>query len=237
MGVSIRLTVSAIAVCVFAGILSFWSGKIVALPPPVQGKNNTVLFVVADHWGLNNVHYATISALLEHHPEVEIHLASFPSQGKELDKVSQFAQRRNPGAVAPVFHGLPGTSHKGLTDLYLGNSENAVNRRGPRALSSFNRNAQFFLSPWPLEEHLTLFKAIGAVINKTDPSVVALDVFFPPGLDAVRFNNRLSAVVSPNMASDNFVNWQPWGQMFWRYPVYVLLGGLPSQDLTARMLY
>ncbi|ORY71026.1 family 1 glycosyltransferase [Pseudomassariella vexata] len=67
------------------GILSTWLTAQTLTVPPIQqtqGKKGTVLFFINEEYGLTNVHLDTAQALLEHHPSVTIHVASFPEATK-----------------------------------------------------------------------------------------------------------------------------------------------------------
>lgn len=214
-----RLVVAGVVVGLLAAFLSLRSGNAVVLPPAVRGKNNTVLFVVTGMYGLSNVHYATASALLEHHPEVAVHFASFPMAEKEVNLTSHFALRRNPAAAPVVFHSLPGPDYEETLDRQGTTMEGVIHPPGFSGVKKLIKDLQLYVSPWVLEDHVALVDAIEAIIEAIDPSVVALDSLFSAGIDAARKGNRLTAVVSPNMASDTFADRQPWGQMFWRYPV------------------
>jgi hypothetical protein len=219
-----RVRTAALVVGLLAALISFLRSRSAsALPPPVQGKNNTVLFLVTDAPGLSNVHHATASALLEHHPGMEVHFASFPSVAKEVNLTSHFVRLRNPEAAPIVFHSLPGFSYYETFDNMGLTIDGVVTPPGVSGAVKLVKDIQKFMSPWALEEHFNLVLAIEAVINKTNPSVVALDSLFAPAIDAARKGNRLTAVISPNMASDTFADRQPWGQIFWRYPAYVIL--------------
>lgn len=220
MATRTRLLMTAVAVGLLAAFLSLRSSNVVEPAPVVRGKNNTVLFLVAEHPGFSNVHHATASALLERHPEVAVHFASFPRVEKEANLTSHFARRRNPEAAPVIFHTLPGPSYTEAIENTGMDMEEAVLPRGLDGLLKMLSQMQLYLSPWTAEDHLKLVDASEAIIQEVDPAIVVLDSMFCAGIDAARKSNRLTAVVSPNMASDTFVDRQPWGQMFWRYPVY-----------------
>ncbi|KAK5627440.1 hypothetical protein RRF57_003155 [Xylaria bambusicola] len=102
----------SVTIAVLALLVSQWT------PPSAprlenirQGRNNTVLFLSCNEHGLSNVHVATAYALLERHPEVEVHYASFPPMGRKLGRVSDRARQINPSARSIVYHELPEDCH------------------------------------------------------------------------------------------------------------------------------
>ncbi|KAI8226615.1 Glycosyltransferase sdnJ [Colletotrichum sp. SAR 10_86] len=56
-------------------------------PASVKGKPDTILFAVNTEYGLSNVHLATIFSLLKNHPNLKIHIASFPSFASKVDRI------------------------------------------------------------------------------------------------------------------------------------------------------
>jgi hypothetical protein len=188
------------------------------LPAPVQGKNNTVLFVVTGEHGLTNVHYAAASSLLEHHPHVSVHFSSFDKAAPKLSRISDFALRRSPAAKPIVFHGLPSPGYGDTLSSTGLTPDSIITPPGAAGVDKLVQHMQMFLSPFEVDHHLAIVDAIGDTIARIDPAVVVLDSLFGAGIDAARKYNRLTAVVSPNMVSDVFADKQPWGQMFWRYP-------------------
>ncbi|KAB5576447.1 hypothetical protein GE09DRAFT_1024633 [Coniochaeta sp. 2T2.1] len=213
-----RYLLAAIAGLI-ALLFAYTKSRGAANPPPppaaVQGRNNTVLFLVDKHPGLTNVHYATASVLLEQHPEVAVHFATFSEKEKEADTVSRFARRRNPQARPIVFHGLSGRGFMETMDRPMPEYVHGRDARGMRYMFDMLPHV---LQPWRVEEHLALVGRMEEVIEEVDPAVVVLDCFFMVGIDAARKQNRLMSVVAPNQAVDSFVDRQPWGQMFWKYP-------------------
>lgn len=68
------------------------------------------------------------------------------------------------------------------------------------------------------------------IIDQVDPSLVLLDIFFRPGLDAARDRKRLHAFVVPNIPVDVFPLHQPFGKWLWKYPVYVPVYSIQSDS-------
>ncbi|KAK8050853.1 hypothetical protein PG993_002238 [Apiospora rasikravindrae] len=196
----------------------------------VSGINNTALFLTTGAHGLSNVHYATVQALLEHHPHIEIHFATAvdvtPSgdvvngrDAAKLARISSFARANSPTALDPVFHRLPGPSWEGA--LLENTDVGVVSLQLPpgyKGVASLSQQIQHSFAPWTSEEYLRIYRATRELIDKVDPAVVVLDTFFMPAIDAAREARRLHAFITPNTLVDNFVADQPWLGMLWKYP-------------------
>lgn len=209
------------------GVLIALQQRLKSTPEPrdyVRGRNNTVLYLVLEHPGLSNVHAATAQSLLQSHPEVEIHFASFPKLEKPLARVSSFAKTHQPQAKDINFHTINAPSYYDAVDEYphitpdedgkLG----AIAPPGMEGLVRIMGDMQIFLDPWKQEDHLEIYRQLIDIIDKVDPAVVALDTVFSPAIEATRARNRVHAFITPNMLIDNFPGEQPWGGMLWKYP-------------------
>ncbi|KAK8079384.1 hypothetical protein PG997_007202 [Apiospora hydei] len=221
----------AVALTAWAAILFQQAQQPESGDDTVPGMNNTALFLTTGAHGLSNVHYATVQALLEHHPHVEIHFATAVNDTTESDgvhgrdaaklaRISSFARANSPAAREPVFHRLPGPSWVGAlfknTDVGV---ESLQLPPGYRGIARLSEQLQHSLAPWTSEEYLRIYAAARALIDEVDPAVVVLDTFFMPAIDAARETRRLHAFVTPNTLIDNFVADQPWLGMLWKYPI------------------
>lgn len=193
---------------------------------PVQGRNNTVLFITSEPAGLSNALVATAAALVERHPEVQVHYASFPSLANTVARVSSLARHSRVSKASTdrsndiTFHPL--TSAPGFLEKNAGTKHSyweMIHPPGLQGIDTMIASIQRWIAPWPAEEHLALFEEIRLLIEKeVDPAVVVLDTLFPPGVDATRDANRLHAFISPNQLIDSFGVKQPWGAALWKYP-------------------
>lgn len=197
----------------------------------VTGINNTVLFLVTGAHGLSNVHFATVQALLERHPHVEVHFATATTDVDSTDgvhgrdeaklaRIASFARTVNPAAGDVAFHRLPGPSWVQAmfqnTDIGV---ETLSQPPGYQSVGRLSRQFQHILAPWMSEEYLRIYQAARALVEEVDPAVVVLDTLFMPGIDAAREARRLHAFVTPNTLVENFVADQPWLGMLWKYPI------------------
>jgi hypothetical protein len=219
-----RVTVVLVAA---VGILIALQQKLKSAPVPrdyVRGKNNTVLYIVSEHPGHSNVHAATAQSLLQTHPDIEIHFASFPKISNTLERVSQFAKRHEPRAKDIIFHQLNGTSFHEAFENYphLSFDEDgkigAISPPGTEGIKGLAKDIQVFVAPWHQEDHLAHFRQVSDLIERVDPAVICLDTMFAPAIEATRALNRLHAFITPNMLVDNFLAEQPRLGFLWKYP-------------------
>ncbi|KAI4864930.1 hypothetical protein F4820DRAFT_470071 [Hypoxylon rubiginosum] len=202
--------------------------------PPIIGRANVVLFLVNSEAGLSNVLVATAKSLLEEHPAVEIHFASFAPLAPQLERISSYIHTKDPSNPAQdvVFHQLPDLSWTRAIKLSGRTMSNMAHPPGLDGISQICKDIQFYVSPWSGEDHYVLYQRLIDIIDQVDPAIIVLDTVFRPGIDATRERNRLHASISPNTLIDNFVMEQPYGSMFWKYPL------IPENIyLTLRFIY
>ena len=186
--------------------------------PPIQGRNKTVIFLTnADH-GLSSVHVATASSLLENYPDIDVHYASFAGHGDKLALASSYARKKTPAARDIIFHELDGLTMVHALAKGGMTIDNMIHAPGAKGLDRFLDITETAISPWDVEDHLSLYKQMRSIIDDLDPAVVVLDWLLRPALDAVWDSNRLHAIVTPNALQGSFQAEQPYGSLFWKYP-------------------
>ncbi|KAI8955602.1 hypothetical protein F4801DRAFT_272837 [Xylaria longipes] len=189
---------------------------------PVQGRNETVLFFINAEYGLSNVHLATAGALLEKHPEINVHIASFPRLAPKIAKVISLARRKVESAKDIHFHELPGPEYaEALSDRMGGvgrkSIRHIVHAPGIKGIDKIMRSVMPAMSPWDGREHVQLYERATELIQTVDPALVVLDIAMRPAIDAARQSNRFYAYLTPNVLADTFWAEQPNGAMFWKY--------------------
>jgi hypothetical protein len=184
----------------------------------IQGINNTVLFVTNEHPGCYNVHLSTVYSLLEKHPQIEIHYASFPKVAQRVQQISSLARKRGSRAKDVTFHPLTGLGFVDTLTKVLGNQTTMTHRPGLSAGDHFAKYMGFYVAPWPAEEYWTLYESCHRLIDEVDPAVIIIDTFFSPAVDAARNERRLHALITPNILSDLLPAEQPAWTLFWKYP-------------------
>jgi hypothetical protein len=184
--------------------------------------NRRVLFLTNSESGQANVQLATCHSVLVNHPDVEVHIASFPRIAPMVSDVSSFALSQSSAAQPIHFHPLSGPSFREtLVDRGV-NVDVAINGPGLSGQTKFLKNLEMFLVPWTGPEYVALYHDIVRVIEEVDPKLIVVDTAFPPGMDATRNLGRQHVSLSTNTLSDNFLPMQPKGAMFWKHPAYVL---------------
>ncbi|KAK8041424.1 hypothetical protein PG994_014431 [Apiospora phragmitis] len=126
----------------------------------VRGKNNTVLFLTNSEYGLSNVHVATAQSLLENHPHVRVHFASFPRMSGRIARVSSLARLQNASAPNITFHELKGQSYAAAVEEKAGfvNLSSRWFEHWP-GLSAYPRMGtiiQGLVAPWGRDAYLAL---------------------------------------------------------------------------------
>ncbi|KAF1809653.1 UDP-Glycosyltransferase/glycogen phosphorylase [Eremomyces bilateralis CBS 781.70] len=182
----------------------------------VQGKNNTILFLTNEHAGLCNVLLATAYALLENHPHIQVHFASFPKLERRVRETSAFltTMKTVPGIT---FHPLPGPTYTEAL-LEFRSETSIIHPPGLAGIDTMAPNLPDFISPWAAGEYYNIYKAISETIDQVDPAVIALDTMLAPGFDATREKRRVHALVTPNILADMMPAEQPKYTLFWKYP-------------------
>lgn len=186
-------------------------------PSLIRGRNETVLFLINAEYGLSNVHLALMQGLFEQHPNIEVHVASFPKAASRISRIATFA-----GNAKVSFHNVSGGPtywdafrHR-VGSLGLKTLEHPPGLRG---LDTFSKVLQIAVAPWSPEHHQLLYRSFVSVINEVDPAIVVLDASMRPAVDASVATNRFSACVIPNAAHEMFWGRQPGGKGFWKYPM------------------
>ncbi|KAI0869765.1 hypothetical protein GGS24DRAFT_477829 [Hypoxylon argillaceum] len=189
---------------------------------PVQGKNGTVLFFVNVEYGLSNVHLATASALLEKHPDIDVHIASFPRTASKVAGVNSLARRKAEGGNEIHFHELPGSEYlEALSEQMGGYGRKSVRHimhpPGLKGIDHLMRIVLPAVSPWEGKDHVVIYEKATELIKTIDPAVVVLDIALRPAIDAAAKYNRLFAFLAPNVLADTFWIEQPFGSMLGKY--------------------
>lgn len=211
----------AALVAIIAAFISLRPTSEAAPREVIYGRNNTVLIVADSHYGFANVRLATSFALLENHPEVEVHFASYSKLKPDVDRISKAGLARNLAAKPIQWHEIPGTDYIAATLRSLGTVDDIVGPPGLRGLDNFIRLMEWGIDPWSPEEHYALYQSIQEIILEVDPAVVVVDLMMHAGIEASRSLNRSSAFIAPNDLSSVLAAKQPRASLFWKYPAYV----------------
>ena len=192
----------------------------------IPGKNGTVLFIINTEYGLSNVHLATASALLEKHPGIDIHVASFPRSAPKVAKVSALAEKRFKVDRGVKFHELPGREYAQALSNQMGGSsgksiQHLLHPPGVKGINEIMRVIRPAMSPWDGSDHIAIYERVRELIETIDPALVVLDMAFRPSIDAVLQSDRLYAYLSPNVLADKFWFEQPFPRLITKIPRFV----------------
>ncbi|KLU82313.1 hypothetical protein MAPG_01386, partial [Magnaporthiopsis poae ATCC 64411] len=181
--------------------------------PLIIGRNNTVLFLFAEHHGFANVNLAAALSLQQRHPQVEVHAASFAVARARVGRVST-------GPRPITFHEVKGANFVESLEAHGINTTTLIHRPGLRGSLPLFEQIPQTMSPWSVEDHIAIYQQVRRLIDQVDPAIIVLDIMFRPATEAVEDSNRMHVVLTPNDLSPMLAPVQPYGQVFWKYPVF-----------------
>lgn len=201
------------AIAIVGALIAILLAQRPAPEPLISGRNNTVLFLTDSHPGQSNGHVAAVSQLIESHPLLEIHYASFPSLANRLERI-----KAKHSKAKIHWYELDAASLVPQVSALMGGDSQFRAPPGLPGLQKYVDIVTFVLAAWPKEDHLKIYRRIAEIIEEVDPAIIILDQAFRPGVDAARNLNRKRAYISPNAILDNVSVMQPRGGHFWKYP-------------------
>ncbi|GAB1315439.1 hypothetical protein MFIFM68171_05649 [Madurella fahalii] len=177
-----------------------------------------ILLVTNSELGQANVFLAAGHALYPLDADVQVHYASFPALSKSVSKASDHALRCSPGAHPFVFHPLDGTS---MIDAFEAvNGVQAISKRpGFFNTTEYLRTMMKVVLPWAASDFVTIFQSTVQIIERVAPDLVVVDALFGPGLTACHHLDVKHIILTPNALKDIALACQPFGAMFWKYPI------------------
>ncbi|KAJ4172088.1 hypothetical protein NW754_007686 [Fusarium falciforme] len=194
---------------------------------PAIGVRKVLMLTNIEH-GQSNVFLATAQAILETHPGVEIHFATFRGLEGSVAEVSEYARRSKPMARPIVYHEIQGISgRQGLQNYIERHSIPARPGYFPASVStplSFSATKQAikdFLPafiPYTGEELGDIVTSIIGIVKDVNADLVVLDPLMTAGLTAVWHLHVKYMILSPNTIKDFAASEQPRGVRFWKYP-------------------
>jgi len=182
-----------------------------------KGRNNTILLLSNADSGLGNVVLATASALLAEQPQLEIHCGTFKKFHNPIEKINQLNASPSRDSIVHA-HIFKSKGFGEIAEDYYKVLDNLMHKPGLAGFEKFLRLVTHILQPLNLNEYLDNYHEIVDLIEKVDPSVIAIEPMFSPAIDAAITTNRRYVLVSPNALRDAFAVKQPWGAALWKYP-------------------
>lgn len=179
-----------------------------------------ILLLTNSEHGQANVFLAASHSLLALGKDVEVHFASFDPISKSVASTSDYALRCSPGGRPLVFHRLDGIS---MLDALMTPEhrfwETMGRRPGLGATTQFMWQMMRVVVPWSAPEFMRVYRSVIRIIDDVSADVVVVDSMFSPGLTACRLLKVRHIILSPNTLKDFASVLQPWGAMFWKYPM------------------
>ncbi|KAK4148786.1 hypothetical protein C8A00DRAFT_19443 [Chaetomidium leptoderma] len=201
-----------------------------------------VLLAVNSEYGQANVFLAVSHALQALDPDVQIHFASFAPISKDVSTASEYSVHCTAGAQPWNFHMLDGPSlmdAMASKELAVGFGDTLEKQVSFSSTMDVLRQIMQVLLPWNGPEFVQIYKSFIRVVDEVQPDIIAVDSLFCPVLSACRHLKLKHLVLSPNTLKDFATALQPWGAMFWKYPV---MGSgfefpVPWKSIPANMIF
>ena len=171
--------------------------------------NNRVLFISIAERAHSNGLLAISQSLLENHPSIDVHYASFPAVATSVAAISDSTTPSAENDKRIAFHPLSGLSY--MDTLAQQGYESGNIRHGP-GLICISKTLGFLstlLAPWTPPEYMEIYHDILRVIEEVNPGLVVVDSMFRPAHDAVEQLGRKYVIFAPNNIKDFAVSSQP----------------------------
>jgi hypothetical protein len=182
-----------------------------------------VLLATNSEFGQSNVFLAAGHALQSLDADVEIHFASFAGISGSVSAASQYSVRCSRGARPWTFHELAGPHYFAAitSEGRFGDHLWDVLGRRPTFFNTIEvlKMTMTLMLPWSAPEFIQVHQSLVQLVEQIQPDVIVVDSLFSPALTACRSLNIKHIVLSPNTLKDFSAALQPWGAMFWKFPV------------------
>jgi hypothetical protein len=169
-----------------------------------------VLFLTLSSHGQANCHLALSHELIQR--GVEVHLASFKIREGSTTEVSNIALRTAPEGTLPIqFHQINGVNDDfdqeaiPFPEFMTTGRLTFWNR-----LRNINWLVQNMTSQWPDDNFFMIYHDCMRIIEEVGADIVAVDVFFGPGLAACQHSPTKYIVLSPVALKEFFFAVQPY---------------------------
>jgi hypothetical protein len=175
------------------------------------------MFITSDMSGLSNIHVATSFTLMEEHPEVQIHYATFPKLQKVLERTSASAKAANPAAKPIKFHKIGG---RPFMEAFMDRVENNLTELpGVWGMQKKLTDLSRAMFPYSNVEQWDIHDQLIKMVDEIDPAVIIIDSVFRGALEVVENKkDRRFITMSPNALLDLVADKQGLLNYFWKYP-------------------
>ncbi|KAK0196224.1 putative UDP-glucoronosyl and UDP-glucosyl transferase [Armillaria mellea] len=181
-----------------------------------------VLFFTNSEYGQANI-VLSVAHELCFRPDVEVHIASFPVLSPRIRDLQD--RLRVTGSSARIFfHPLRGISLKEARIRRIGTNTPTHAPTLSGAFRSFRR-LPYYVAEWSGPEYMELYDSCVEIIQDLNAHAVVIEYFLSQAIDACRFLNLKFIIMTPNAPKDIIGRIQPYGSIFWKYPV--MSSGIP----------
>ncbi|KAL4866961.1 hypothetical protein BDV12DRAFT_198689 [Aspergillus spectabilis] len=178
----------------------------------------SVLFLANSEHGQTNIVLAIIHELLVR-GEVNVHLASFPVLEKRLEKLLRDNEQSYDANYRSRihFHPVRGPSN---TEIFI-----RTGKRGAFHPPGYTGSVLGFKSlcediwGWTESEYVDIYQSCVEIIQKTNPSLCAIDFFFLQGRDAAHNAGHTCVLLNTTSLSHIVLGLQKNAAWAWKYPM------------------
>lgn len=181
-----------------------------------------ILLAVNSEYGQANVFLAVAHSLQALDSDVQIHIASFAPISDDVSSASDYSRQCAQGARPWQFHLLDGPCLMEAVKAMKGTEQLEAALLKRPTFSSTTEVLSMVMSlllPWDGPEFVQIYKSFVRIVDEVQPEIIVVDSLLCPVLTACRHLKYNHLVLSPNTLKDFAAALQPWGAMFWKYPV------------------
>lgn len=183
-----------------------------------------ILFLANSEHGQTNIVLALTHELILH-PDIDIHIASFPALRKRVDKLlhdnaPRYREKDISTASRVHFHEVRGPSN---TDVFL-----RTGKRGafhPPGASGAVLGFKSLIEDiwgWNEEEYVDVYNSCLDILGQVNPDLVVVDFFFLQGRDAAHNMGHTAVLMNTTSLSHIVLGLQKHSSPLWKYPLYVI---------------
>ncbi|KAJ5604574.1 hypothetical protein N7510_009728 [Penicillium lagena] len=183
---------------------------------------HVVLFLTNAELSQANIHLAVAHELLLR-PGYDVHIASFEPLRDEVEKLNSTVATltTTSPANAATFHRLAGATLKEAFAQHPAVERLRAPGFGIRATAAYKGLIPVTLALWDNgADYLTIYHSCVEAIQQAKPTLIAVDPFLAPGIDACQVTNSRFCLLSPNTFLEHIPSLRLTKP--WKYPQYTL---------------
>ena len=187
-----------------------------------EANMKTILFLANSEHGQTNIILALTHELILH-PDIDIHIASFPALERRVHKLlHDNAPRYNAHNVASVssrvhFHPIRGPSN---TEVFLRTGKRgAFHPPGATGAVLGFKSLIEDIWGWNEEEYVDVYNSCLETVKDVRPDLVVVDFFFLQGRDAAHNMGHTAVLMNTTSLSHIVLGLQKHSSPLWKYPL------------------